>query len=308
MKRRIFLKGIGAAVSTVSMPGCSIMISGYKSKGIISRKILGKTGIEVSRLGLGSHLNKELLADPQLRDRMVKMCFEAGINLFDVYDHSGLKQYEPMGKSVKEFRKEVVISLALTRETAELVQFAIDDALKKFFTDYIDLVRIYTLNDGVDRMSILEKKKKEGKIRAIGLVSHEASTMMSYLDTYPNIDYVMIPYNFHHNHGDFANKNYQPNDYSALIPRCKQMGIGILGMKPMGSDDMISFAQKNGYFNDGKANVTQAMLRYVFRKGEVDSALPAMNSISEMQTNIEAALKPAFSLEEQKLLPKLSDL
>ena len=200
MRRRTFIMSVGISGATFPYISCSILPRKYKPKGVIPRKTLGKTGIEVSMLGFGSHLNKELIVQPEKRDKMIKLGFEAGINTFDVYNHGIYKQYEPMGKSVKDFRKEVVISLALTRQTTELVQAAIDDALRKFHTDYIDLARIYTADDGIDRMPVLEKNKTAGKIRAIGIASHDASILMKYIDTYRNtIDYIMIVYNFHHN-------------------------------------------------------------------------------------------------------------
>lgn len=306
MKRRLFLKGIGTATA-LPVAGCSMIsdrkYSSYKPSGQIPRRTLGKSGIDVSMLGFGSHLKQELVRNPKLRDRMIKLGFEGGINVFDVYDHSNYNQFEPMGKSLRGFRKDAVISLVAVKPTEEM-QDEIDGALKVFYTDYIDLYRNYIIDD--DRMNILEKNKQSGKIRAIGVVSHDTESMMNYIDRYQNtLDYVMIIYNFHHNCG-FSDGNYPPNNYSALIPLCKHLNIGVIGIKPMGSDAMIALAQKENYFADTKANVSQAMLRHIFQNPEIDSAMPAMNNMEEVITNLEAAYNPALSAYEQKMLDNLS--
>jgi aryl-alcohol dehydrogenase-like predicted oxidoreductase len=307
MKRRSFLKGVGTASTALPVAGCSMLPEGKSevitSSGKVPRRTLGKSGIEVSMLGFGSHLKQALVRKPKLRDRMIKRGFEGGINVFDVYDHSNYNQFEPMGNSLRGFRKDAVISLVAVKSTEEM-QEEIDGALKVFHTDYIDLYRNYIIDD--DRMNILEKNKQAGKIRAVGVVSHEEEMMMNYIDRYQNIlDYVMIIYNFHHNNG-FSNPDYIANDYSALIPRCKRMDLGILGIKPMGSDAMVALALKENYFEDKKANVAQAMLKHIFQNPEIDSAMPAMNSMEELMTNLEAAYSPALSAYEQKLLDNLS--
>jgi predicted aldo/keto reductase-like oxidoreductase len=186
------------------------------------------------------------------------------------------------------------------------MQGELDFALKSFETDYIDLYRLYTVDD--DRFAIVEKNKQAGKIRAIGVVTHDVPTMVKHIDRYGDrIDFVMIIYNFHHNCG-FSSKNYPPNDYSALIPRCEKMNLGILGIKPMGSDAMVALAKKELFFKDRKANVAQAMLRHVFNAKEIDCTMPSMNSMDEVMADLESAYHPALSDYEAGLLNKLSVL
>jgi predicted aldo/keto reductase-like oxidoreductase len=274
-------------------------------KGDNPRVTLGKTGIQVSRLGFGSHLKPDLIAKPEYRDKMIKLGFEGGINTYDVYDHGGYKQFAPMGKSLRDFRKDAVVSLCVVKRDEEM-QDEIDGALKTFYTDYIDLYRLYTVTD--NRMAIMEKNKQAGKIRAIGVVSHDVPTMMKYIDNYSGtLDFVMIIYNFHHNNGAYNNKNYIDNDYAALIPRCERLNLGILGIKPMGSDHMVALAQKKGFFKDNDVNPAQAMIRHVFKKPEIDCTMPAMNSMTELYNNLGASYNMRMTSREEQVLKKLSD-
>jgi predicted aldo/keto reductase-like oxidoreductase len=310
MKRRHFVKRIGTAAAALPLTGCSAFVrrnkyADYQPAGDIQKRQFGQTGIEVSILGFGSHLKPELIKDPVLRDRMIKLGFDGGINTFDVYDHGGYKQFEPMGNSLRDIgRKKTVISLCVVKGTDEM-EAEIDEALKLFHTDYIDLYRLYSVDD--DRMNIMTKAKQAGKIRAVGVVSHDEPTMVRYIDQYgSSLDYVMIVYNFHNNKGNPKVKNYPYNDYSALIPRCEKMKLGILGIKPMGSDAMIAYAKEEGFFKNRSANVAQAMLRHIYASPEIDCTMPAMNDMGEVVTNLESAYKPALSVEERALLAKLS--
>ena len=308
MKRRSFLKHMGTAASAISLGGCSSMKTtktSYKPSGRVPVRTLGRTGIEVSMLGFGSHLNKALKKNPRERDRMIKLGFEGGIKTFDVYDHGGYEQFKPMSKSIGDFRKDMILSLVAVRSTEEM-QDEIDYALKTFKTDYIDLYRNHRVDD--DRMQIIEKNKQAGKIRAIGVVSHDGNAMNSYIDDYQSIlDFVMIIYNFHHNMGRPRDgERWPPNDHSGLIPRCESLGLGILGIKPMGSDDMIALANQKGYLEDPRGSISQAMLRYVYDAPEIDCVMPAMNSMNELITNLETTYSPKISPADQKRLDVLS--
>jgi aryl-alcohol dehydrogenase-like predicted oxidoreductase len=295
---------MSAAASIITASGCSVLSGAKMKTGTIARKKLGKTGIDVSQFGFGSHLKAELIKNPNLRDRMIKTGFERGISTFDVYDHAGYKQFEPMGKSVRGFRKEAVISLCAVRSIKEM-QAEIDDALQKFYTDYIDLYRTQTLDE--ERIAILDKNKKSGKIRAIGVVSHDAVQLSGFVEKYKDdLDFVMIVYNFHHNIGrPKKGSGMPPNDYTALIPRCSALGMGILGIKPMGSDDMVAYALNRGYYKKGPS-LSHASLRHAFANDQLDCVMTAMNNPGELAANLEAAYKPHISAEEEDFLKALS--
>lgn len=309
MKRRYFLQGVGTASAALPVLGCndvlmSSALDKITPKREIAKRTLGKTGIRISILGFGSHMNSTLLKNPTLRDKMIKAGYEGGINVFDVYDHSGYNQFKPMGQSLKGFRKEVVVSLCCVQSPSN-IQAEIDGALTSFLTDYIDLYRLYTVDD--TRVNYMENNKKAGKIRAIGVVSHDANEAMGYLDRYGDrLDFLMLPYNFYHNKGVYNDPGYPINDYSALLPRCKNMNIGITGIKPLGSEYMIQLATNQHFFEDKNANIVQAMLRHVYQNEDVHTTFAAMNNMQEVVTNLESAYTPQISDYEKTMLDNLS--
>lgn len=311
MKRRSFLTGISIGAAMTSLNSCAKRgtVVPAAAEGEIPKVTFGKTGMQVSRFGFGSHLKKELVANPKLRDRMIKTAYERGVNVFDVYDHMDCNQFHPMSESIRDFRKNILLSLVPVKKTTE-VQAEIDESLSIFKTDYIDLYRLHILDD--ERMEIIQKNKKAGKIRAVGVVDHSVDNLNEYLNRYgDSIDFVMVIYNFHHNKAILFKEhqsNSFENNYASFMPRVKRMNLGVIGMKPMGSDAMVELAVKQGYFKRKDVSVAQAMLKYVYESKDIHTTIPAMNNMNELTVNMAAIYNPALSSAERKVLDDLSKL
>jgi predicted aldo/keto reductase-like oxidoreductase len=267
---------------------------------------LGKTGITVSLLGFGSHLSEENLKDPKGRDRQVQEAIENGVTLFDIYDHSVYHQFKPMARSLEGKRRKTVISLVAVEPD---VRKEIEGALKTFNTDFIDLYRIvyrdadpYTKGDS--DLDILFRMREEGKIRAVGVVSHDEAGVLYAVENKP-VDYIMIPVNFHHNMGWFGDK---PDTYSRVIPLCRGKGIGILGIKPMGGDTMVAFAQWAGFLGPAYRGPSypKAALRSLWRNRDIASNLPSINTVGELWDALDSVWRPEFTKEDAEVLNKLS--
>jgi len=268
---------------------------------------LGNTGIKVSLLGFGSHLSTENLKDEKRRDRQIQEGYENGINLFDIYDHSVFHQFRPMAKSLAGKRQNVVISLVSVQK--ESTRPEVEGALRTFNTDYIDLYRIvYRDADNYSKpdsdLELLLKMKEEGKIRAVGVVSHDESGVLYAAEHYP-INYIMMPINFHHNMAWAADN---PDTYSTVLKICREKKIGVLGIKPMGGDPMVAYAQYLGYFSEKYRGPSypKAALRYLWPNKDISSVLPSINTVGELWDDLDALWLPEFTKEDRDVLGKLS--
>jgi len=197
---------------------------------------LGRTEIDVSLLAFGSHTDpvdrvrtspprKNVLTEQgqARRDRIIARAFDLGVNLLDVYEEEG--QWEPAARLVKNRRDKVLISLATENPYLDP-----ERAFRLF--GYVDLYRLQaqqlnsqTLEDW-DR---LRKAKEAGKIRAIGLASHDERFLTAALDELEGLDYVFFPYNFIHARGD----------YSRFLPLAIRKGVGLIAMKPLASGSIM---------------------------------------------------------------------
>jgi aryl-alcohol dehydrogenase-like predicted oxidoreductase len=207
----------------------------FQRGGMVYRR-LGQTGMDISLLSFGSHTDtadrvqtapprKNVLTEQgqARRDRIITRAFDMGVNLLDVYEEEG--QWEPAARLVKGRRDKVLISLA-----TENPQLDRERAFKLF--GHADLYRLQaqrlnsqTLEDW-DR---LRKAKEAGKIRAIGLASHDERFLTTALDELEGLDYVFFPYNFIHARGD----------YSRFLPLAIQRGVGLIAMKPLASGSIM---------------------------------------------------------------------
>ena len=207
----------------------------YRRGGMIYRR-LGKTGMDVSLLSFGSHTDpadrvraapprKNVLTEQgqARRDRIIEHALDLGVNLLDVYEEEG--QWEPAARLVKNRRNKVLISLA-----SENPNLDPERAYKLF--GYVDLYRLQTnqfSHRTLEDWDRFRKAKEVGKVRAIGLATHDERIMIRALNEFDDLDYLFFPYNFIHARGD----------YSRFLPLAIQKGVGLIAMKPLASGSIM---------------------------------------------------------------------
>ncbi len=154
-------------------------------------RTLGRTGLEVSRLGMGTGgLDPLGLKSGRTESEMVGLlhrAFDLGINLFDTSPGYGKGRSERiLGRALVELpRDEVVVSTQIPLATsmpgepakvlnAAEVSGAVDESLERLHTDRVDVILMAVSGpeyfDCVmqDHVPVLEKLKQEGKTRFIG--------------------------------------------------------------------------------------------------------------------------------------------
>lgn len=301
MKRRDFVKtaALGAAASAA---GCSSALkSGMitPSPNRMKYTILGKTGIKVSRLGFGSHLSKENMADPSGRDKHIQYGIEMGINFFDIYDHTYF-QFAPMSKSLAN-HPHTVMSLYMESNDVEK---RVDEVLKQFGRERIDLYR--AMSQEFAKLDQLMAVKQKGKILGVGIVDHNEENILQCITKYgDSLDYVIFPYNFVHNK---ATPNDKQNSWAAFLRLAKKYNYGLVGMKPFCNEMLVTFAKENGYIGGPKdrgVSVPSAAIRYALSTGAIHLSLPAMNSIREIEENLQGIYQPKLSALEREVLDEI---
>jgi len=305
MKRRNFVKtaALGTAAASLSCAG----VTGKKviapSPEWMTYSILGKTGLKVSRLAFGSHLNKRNMANPEERDRQIQFGVEMGINFFDIYDHT-YGQFGPMSKSLKN-HPNTLISLYMDAK-AEEVEKRIDEILRLFGRERIDCIRTMTEGEEYRKLDELLRMKAKGKIRAAGIAHHWEEAFVQAIRKYGgDLDYLMFPYNFVHNR---ATPNDKQNSYAGFLRLAKQHNYGLIGMKPFCNQMLVDFAKENGYIGGPKdrgISVPASAIRYTLSTGVIHCSLPAMNSIAEITENLQGVYRLKLTEEERSVLDEI---
>jgi predicted aldo/keto reductase-like oxidoreductase len=189
---------------------------------------LGKTGMMVTRLGFGGIPIQRLSESEAVK--VVSRCLELGINYLDTANAYSTSE-ERIGKAVKGRRRDVFIATKTAPLTPDLIEKNLDLSLKRLGTDYIDLYQFHgvsnieTLNRIIDPDTGLygafEKAKKAGKIRHIGITSHQMDAAKAEVKT-GKFETIMFPFNFMTN-----------EPARELLPLCRQHNVGFIAMKPL---------------------------------------------------------------------------
>lgn len=328
-RREFFPRAAAVAVGAGAMLRATT--SGAAQTGGMKYRLLGQTGISLSEIGFGSHLDPANLADPTARAKQIRRGLELGINLFDIYDHS-YHQFAPMSAMLAPVRDRVVISL-VSVWPKDNTMAEIDHALKVFGTDTIDLYRFYAGgNDAASidmaeaRLTDMQRAKEQGKIRAIGVSAHDQAVFVHLLPSYPELDYIMFPYNFRHRALKLADAEV-PADQNPPDPgirdctsvpcpapgfatAARDAGVGLLAMKPFGGGGLLRLASDDPRLQplrEAGVQLPQAALQFILQTPEIASTIPAMNSITEVEQNVSAVFGGPLSAPQGQFLDMLNE-
>lgn len=189
MNRRQFLAvGAGALASAV-LPIRHISAELPKADPFATR-ILGKTGIETSLLGMGTGTNGWGKNSDQQRqgldyfNNLLIEGYERGVRYFDLADQYG--SHDNMARAMKDGKMDRSRLMLLTKSTsrnAEEMKADIERFRQELDTDYLDVVLMHCLTEGgwtgplEPVMDVLHEAKEKGHIRAHGVSCHNLDAM-----------------------------------------------------------------------------------------------------------------------------------
>ncbi len=208
-------------------------------RGGIPTRPLGRTGVQVSILGLGGH-HQARPKDENESIRLVHAAIDAGITFMDnAWDYHNGRAEEVMGKalSMDGYRKRVFLMTKVCARDYEGAMKHLEDSLRRLRTDVIDLWQFHECNYHNDPEFLMEKgglraaleARKQGKVRFLGFTGHK----------HPRIHRKMLALDFP---WDACQMPINIMDYSfesfrhEVVPECERRGIAVIGMKGCGGD------------------------------------------------------------------------
>ncbi len=190
-------------------------------------KILGKSGLKVTEVGLGGIPLIPLTFNEA--EKCVAASIDLGINFIDTAN-AYKDSEEKIGRALKAIkcdRTKLIIATKAQPKSKEFVTEALEKSLKSLKTDYIDLYQVHnignkeTLNKSLEIMETLNKLKEQGKIRHIGASAHGVDWVNEVIKT-DLFETIMIALNF-----------IVKEPVDVVLPRAKEHNIGVIAMKPM---------------------------------------------------------------------------
>ena len=240
-------------------------------------RILGKTGLKISRLGFGGIPIQRI--DAEGTKVLMQQLVNAGVNFIDTARGYTVSE-EYLGYALEGIREDFVIATKSMARTREAMAADIEVSLKNLRTDHIDLYQVHNatpeqLQQVVAPGGALEallEAKAAGKIGHIGLTSHSLDTFRMALD----MDWVetfMFPYNIVETQAE------------KLIAEAAKRNIAFIDMKPLAG---------------GAIEDATLALRYICANDAVTVVIPGMADPKELEQNLAAVLDNTPITPEEK--------
>lgn len=284
----------------------------------IPKTILGRTGIQVSRLGAGGHFTNGPTGHQDIPRRVKEIHHQLsrGITYFDVqWDPEELAMAEVLQSKKDEFAVAWPLHGVTQRKGEVTSQYIIDychDHQKRYGIAHVQILLWVALElDPGTQDRVMEQVrnafatlKDEGFCNHLGFSCHHSPEMALHavLHYSEDFDMLMVPYSPLH-----------PAAEREVFPLAKKRGMGTVAMKNFGGGD--------GFFNKvwagasevdamksakGDSRFYQAGIRWVLKNPDVDSAVPGLHSVQEIDEIVTASLQP-YGSNDEKLLNSLKE-
>ena len=169
-------------------------------------RILGKTGLKISRLGFGGIPIQKI--DAEGTKRLIVELVREGVNYIDTARGYTVSE-EYLGYALEGVRNHFVLATKSMARTKDAMAKDIDVSLNNLRTNYIDLYQVHNPNaKDLDQvmapggaLEALVEAKAAGKIGHIGITLHSVELFEQAIEL-PWVETIMFPYNIVDNHGE----------------------------------------------------------------------------------------------------------
>lgn len=196
----------------------------------MQKRILGKTGLEVSIIGFGGILVSG--EEQTTADALVREAIERGVNYFDVAPTYGDAE-DRLGPALEPFRQGVYLACKTTQRQADDAKKELHESLRKLRTDHFDVYQLHgmTTQEDFDQvfapggaMETFIEARAQGLINFIGFSAHSVEIALALLDKF-EFDTILFPVNW----VNYFNANFGPQ----VIAKAHSLGMGCLALKAL---------------------------------------------------------------------------
>lgn len=206
--------------------------------GQVPKKPLGRTGVQVSAMGIGGYHLGSAETD-QAANEIVAKALDHGVDFFDnAWEyHDGLSE-ERLGKALRGKRQQafVMTKVCTHGRDKKIAMRMLEESLRRLQTDHLDLWQIHEVVYDNDPDLIfapngaaeaLLAAKQQGKVRFIGFTGHKDPEIhLKMLSHDFPFDTIQMPLNC----CDATFRSFE----TRVLPEANRRGIAALGMKSLG--------------------------------------------------------------------------
>ena len=290
--RREFLRGTAALAGTVLLSSCSTIPLAKHTPTAVDQVTLGKTGLKLSRLGIGTgskggSIQRALGADGF--NRLIHYAYDQGITYIDTAE--SYRTHTMVREAIKGLPREKLFIQSKMSGVPEKPLEVLDRFRRELGIDYIDSLLTHcgvTANWDDERRRVLdalEEAKDKKIILAHGISCHSlpALTTAAQLDW---VDVNLVRINPQGAHIDTPAETWNAkSDNSHLPPVLKQIKVmrqnnhGVIGMKIIGNGDFTNPEDREKSIRfTMQSGLTDAVVIGFKSPAEIDEAIMRINS------------------------------
>ena len=265
-------------------------------------RILGRTGMElpIVSMGVGS------CNDPAV----IAAAYEAGVRHFDTaasYQYgrneqllgqvfSRLNVRDQVNIATKEWSPEQSRNLTATEIKTKFIKL-LEGSLRRLKSDYVEIVYVTNVSTAAAIQDTAVKEaltelKKQGKIRATGIATHQGMTeVINEVVRDGFYDVVLTSY------------NVSMADDSALavaIKNAAAKGVGLIAMKTQAGGAQLPNRAALGQYSTSVINT--ASLKWAMSNEHITTSIPGLTSLEYIKEDFQVAADLTLTADEKKFL------
>ena len=191
----------------------------------MQRLLIGKTGLEVNRLGFGG-IPIQRVAERQAVATVVH-AVESGVDFIDTARNYTTSERR-IGMALKQTERRVVLASKSQSKTAEKMRADLETSLKQLQKEYIDLYQCHFVRDANEYQQVIApggalecllQAKEEGLIGHLGITSHSLDLVERVIGD-GLFETIMVCFSF-----------LEPRAKETVIPQALAKNIGVIAMK-----------------------------------------------------------------------------
>ncbi len=266
----------------------------------MERRPLGRTGIDVPVVGLGTY--KVFNVDGDVAEArcgaVVDVALDAGAGLFDSSPMYGAAERVLAG-ALAGRRDEAVVATKVWARARDIGEQQIEQALDWF--ERVDLFQVHNLLAVDEHLPYLRHLQQGGRVRAVGATHYLPSALpeLTALIRDHAVDAVQVPYH-----------PLERSIEAELLPEAHACGVGVIVMMPFGSGRLLErlpreeeLAPLAGF---GVHTWPQALLKWILSDPRVSAAIPATSRPERMAENAAAGSPPWFGGDQRTYVRQLA--
>jgi len=265
----------------------------------IPKRRLGKTGIDVTILGLGGEGVLRTFGHDKEAYQLINRAVDLGITYCEsARAYSGSESY--YGLALKERRKEIFLTSKSHARDRDGALEHLHETLRNMKTDHLDLWQVHDVRTDEEIEEIFGKggaievfmeAKEQGLVRFVGLTGHHDPQILRKCIGRFDFDTVLMPVNPaepHHN-----------SFIAQVMPLAVERGMGIVAMKV--------------FFRGAAAQIAPGNLDLFYRYAlshPVSTAVIGCDTIAQLEENVRfaSAFSPLTKDEQEMLSEQLSPI